>query len=232
MADTVWTKEQELAITLTGNNMLVSAAAGTGKTSVLVERVIRRVLSPTDPLDLERLLVVTFTEKAATEMKERIRASLEEAVRDSGGDSRMVRQLALLDRAQISTIHAFCLRILRRYFFIVNLDPAFKVLDANEAELLRLDALTELFEDLYDDPARYGDIFRSLVERYGGRSVDEGLQSTVLRLHGFARSQPSVTGFLDSARKRSDGRDLRWLAGLASRALQDLRRARDLVEEA
>ena len=232
MADTLWTKEQEAAITLTGNNMLVSAAAGAGKTSVLVERIIRKVLSPRDPLDLERLLVVTFTEKAASEMKERIRSSLEAAVRKSPGDTRIERQLALLDRAQISTIHAFCLRVLRRYYFRVNLDPSFKVLDANEAELIRMEALEELFEDLYDDPSPYGDLFRSLVERFGGRAVDEGLQSTALRLHEFVRSQPSVTEFFQLAKKRASGHDLIWLTCLASRALQDIRRAKALVEEA
>lgn len=232
MADTRWTGEQELAITLTGNNMLVSAAAGAGKTSVLVERIIRKVLSPRDPLDLERLLAMTFTEKAASEMKERIRSSLEQALRDSPGDPRIERQLALLDRAQISTIHAFCLRILKRYYFRVNLDPSFRVLDANEAELLRVETLEELFEDLYDDPTSHGDVFRSLVERFGGRAVDEGFQSTVLKLHEFVRSQPSVTGFFQLAKKRASGEDLVWLTCLASRALRDIRRARALVEEA
>jgi ATP-dependent helicase/nuclease subunit A len=232
VADTLWTKEQELAITLAGNNMLVSAAAGAGKTSVLVERVIRKVLSPKDPLDLGRLLVVTFTEKAASEMKERIRSSLEEALRKSPGDPRIGRQLALLDRAQISTIHAFCLRILRRYYFRVNLDPSFRVLDANEAELIRMEAVEELFEDLYDEPSPYGDAFRSLVERFGGRAVDEGFQFTVLRLHEFVRAQPSMADFFRLVKERASGEDLVWLTCLASRALRDLKRAKALVEEA
>lgn len=232
MADTLWTKEQEMAITLTGNNMLVSAAAGAGKTSVLVERIIRKVLAPQEPLDLGRLLVVTFTEKAASEMKERIRFSLEEAVRKSPGDLRIARQLALLDRAQISTIHAFCLRMLRRYYFRVNLDPSFRVLDANEAELIRIETVEELFEDLYDDPSPYGDIFRSLVERFGGRAVDEGFQSLVLRLHEFVRTQPSMTEFFHLTKKRASGEDLVWLTCLASRAIRDIKRAKALVEEA
>lgn len=232
MADAVWTKEQELAITFSGKNVLVSAAAGAGKTSVLVERIIRRVLSLEDPLDLGRLLVVTFTEKAAAEMKERIRSALEEALRKAPENPRVRYQLALLDRAQISTIHSFCLRVLRRYYFKVNLDPSFRVLDENEAELMRTETLDGLFEDLYDDPSQRGEVFRSLVASFGGKAFDEGFKSTVLRLHSFALTLPSMGGFLQMARERATGRDLTWLPPLARRALKDVRRAKALVQEA
>ena len=127
--------------------MLVSAAAGAGKTSVLVEKVIEQVLSKEEPCDIERLLVVTFTEKAALEMKERIRSALQRARDKSPDDARISRQLSLLERAQISTIHSFCLAMVRRYFYRVDLDPGFRVLDSNEAELLRYEALEMCIRD-------------------------------------------------------------------------------------
>lgn len=231
MGNGTWTGDQLKAISLRGNNILVSAAAGAGKTSVLVERVLRQVTSPDNPLDLERLLVVTFTEKAAAEMKQRVRAALEAAASESKNPG-MRRQLALLDRAQISTIHAFCLRVLRRYFYKVDLDPAFRVLDADEAELLRLDAAAELFEDLYDDETSRGEVFRALVERYGGKGIDEGLQSALLRLHDFARTQPSTEEFLRNAGSKARGADMAWLTCLVASAQSDVERALELAAEA
>lgn len=193
-----FTKEQELAIGAGGTHVLVSASAGTGKTAVLVERVIRMVTRPQDPVDLERILVLTFTEKAAEEMKGRIRKALEAKVRESPGDDKVLRQLSSVERAQISTVHAFCLRMLKRYFYRVDLDPAFGVLDAGEAELLRGEALEELFEDAYKSG---GQLFRDLVDRYGGYRVDEGLGEICLGVHDFATTQPSFSDYLADLRR-------------------------------
>ncbi len=238
MASSRWTPEQEQAIALRGCDILVSAAAGAGKTSVLVERVIRQVLDPERPLDLERLLAVTFTEKAAAEMKQRIRASLEDAFAKSPGDLRIGRQISLLDRAQISTIHAFCLHVVRRYFYKAGLDPSFRVLDENEAELLRQDALSELFEALYQDEGDKGQAFQDLVDRYGGAGVDQGLQATVLRLHDFARTQASMDGWLDSTVKdpgETGGSGVwgsPWMKCILLRAAKDLERALSYAKQA
>ncbi|MGE5579169.1 MAG: UvrD-helicase domain-containing protein [Bacillota bacterium] len=238
MPETRWTPLQELAITLDGCNILVSAAAGAGKTSVLVERLTRRLLDPVSPLDLERLLAVTFTEKAAAEMKLRIRASLLDASQKSPGDARIERQLLVLDRAQISTIHSFCLSVIRRYFYKVGLDPRFRVLDENESELLRQDALSEMMEALYDDGGDSGDAFRSLVDRYGGRGTDEGLQAVLLRLHDFARTQSSMDGWLDDAIRQAelpDGASVwetSWMKSILARAVRDLGRALSFAEQA
>ncbi len=199
VAETRWTPMQRMAIELRGCDILVSAAAGAGKTSVLVERLIRRILDPDHPLDLGRLLAVTFTEKAAAEMKQRIRASLNKAQEESPGDARVQNQIKMLELAQISTIHAFCLSIARKYFYKAGLDPTFRVLDDNEAELLRQDALADLFEEMYADEGGLGDSFRALVDRYGGKGVDEGLQDTLLRLHDFARTQASMDEWLAGA---------------------------------
>jgi len=190
-----WTAEQRLAIETRGTNLLVSASAGTGKTAVLVERVIRLVTGD-PPADIERFLVVTFTEKAAQEMKARIRAALEKKIAESGEDTPLRRQLDLLERAQISTIHAFCLRILRRFFHQVDLDPSFRVLDTGEADLLKQDAIDEVFEEMY----QASDLFHDLVDMFGGRGVDEGLKATVARLYDFARTQPSMEAWLEEAR--------------------------------
>ncbi len=125
-----WTSEQRLAIEVGGKNMLVSAAAGTGKTAVLVERIIRHVLSEDEPCDIERLLVVTFTEKAALEVKDRVRTALREANDSRPSDDRIKRQLSLMDRAQISTIHAFCWELISgfnddiRAWLQVQLEPS------------------------------------------------------------------------------------------------------------
>lgn len=194
-----WTSEQRLAIEVGGKNMLVSAAAGTGKTAVLVERIIRHVLSEDEPCDIERLLVVTFTEKAALEVKDRVRTALREANDSRPSDDRIKRQLSLMDRAQISTIHAFCLSVVKRYFYLVDLDPTFRVLDSNEAELLRLEALDEVFERWYQNESREYETFVNLVEMYGGSGVDEDLKDTVLRLYDFCKTQPSAHEWLEEA---------------------------------
>lgn len=144
-----FTGEQERAITMRPKNLLVSAAAGSGKTAVLVERVLRRLVDRESPLDVDEILVVTFTEAAAEEMKSRIRKALEEHVSRHPGDDRLRRQLLLLDRADISTLHSFCLRTIRQYFHRLGLDPAFVVLDEHEAELIKADVVEELLEDRY-----------------------------------------------------------------------------------
>ncbi len=245
-----WTAEQRLAIETRGTNLLVSASAGTGKTAVLVERVIGLVTGD-PPVDIERFLVVTFTEKAAQEMKARVRAALEKKIAESSEDTPLRRQLDLLEKAQISTIHAFCLRMLRRFFHQVDLDPSFRVLDTGEADLLKQDAIDEVFEDMY----QASDVFHDLVDMYGGRGVDEGLKATVARLYDFASTQPSMDGWLEEARTKVHsaacvssesgngsadvGPDPRgsvwrlpWTRSLLKSAVRDLDRALQLAQEA
>ncbi len=242
-----WTAEQTLAIETRGTNLLVSASAGTGKTAVLVERVISLVTGD-PPVDIERFLVVTFTEKAAQEMKARVRAALEKKTAENPDDRALKRQLDLLEKAHISTIHAFCLRVLRRFFHQVDLDPSFRVLDTGEADLLKQDAIDEVFEDMYQT----SDVFHDLVDMYGGRGVDEGLKATVTRLYDFASTQPSMDRWLNEARSKVDnvagryggsgkgngsGADgsvwrLPWTRSLLKSAVRDLNRALQLAQEA
>lgn len=189
MSATVWTKEQLEAITQSGCNLLVAAAAGAGKTAVLVERIIRKITDADDPMDIDSLLVVTFTNAAAAEMRERIGAALENALDANPQSEHLQRQLALLDKASITTLHSFCLNVVKSNFHALELDPAFRIADETETALMKLDILEELFEEKYEDASTGNDFYR-LVECYGGGKSDQGLQDMVLSLFEFIQSHP------------------------------------------
>lgn len=182
-----WTKEQESAITCTGCNILVSAAAGSGKTAVLVERLIRRILDPQIPVDVDQLLVVTFTNAAAAEMRERIRLALEKELSLHPSSQRLSLQLALLNRARITTLHSFCLEVLKQHFYLLDLDPGFRIADETEAALLRMDVLEEMLESMYLEEH---EDFSHLADVYGGERGDGPLLDLIQRLYDFARSNP------------------------------------------
>ena len=141
-----WTEDQKKVIELRNRNILVSAAAGSGKTAVLVERIIQRLLDERDPLDVDRLLIVTFTEAAAAEMKERIRDAIENALEDTPGNVHLQRQATLIHSARITTIHSFCLSVIREHFHAINLDPGFRIAEEGELKLLRQDVLEVMLE--------------------------------------------------------------------------------------
>jgi ATP-dependent helicase/nuclease subunit A len=190
-----WTQEQLDAMTTTGCNLLVSAAAGAGKTAVLVERIILLLCDRENPIDIDHLLVVTFTEAAAAEMRERIGLALDKEIRQSGRVG-LSRQLSLLNGAPISTLHSFCLDVIRRYFYLLDLDPAFRVADEREATMLQQDVLDDLLEEALsdDDP-----LMLALAARFGGKRGDEGLGRQILRLYRFAWSNPDPGRWLDRA---------------------------------
>ncbi|HEY3368143.1 MAG TPA: UvrD-helicase domain-containing protein [Symbiobacteriaceae bacterium] len=237
MSDPKWTPEQEQAITAGGTNILVAAAAGAGKTATLVERVIRRLAGP-DPMDVDELLVVTFTEAAATEMRERIGQALQKALAEKPEDARLQRQLALLGRAAISTLHSFCLGLLRQYFYRLGLDPALQVMNEHEALLLRREVLDDLFSRRFDAEGEQEGPFYALVDRYGGGRDDEGLKQLVLQLYDYAQSLPWPDLWLEQAADRFDvpsGTPLEqtiWWAPLAARVRLDLTQAAAALAEA
>lgn len=143
-----WTKEQQAAIDARGSNLLVAAAAGSGKTAVLVERIIQIILK--DRIDIDKLLIVTFTNAAAGEMRERIAgAIMEEMEKKTDQEEHLRRQINLLNRASITTIHSFCIDVVRRHFHIIDVDPGFRIGDVTETSIMRLEALEELFEEEY-----------------------------------------------------------------------------------
>ncbi|PRR75100.1 helicase-exonuclease AddAB subunit AddA [Neomoorella humiferrea] len=183
-----WTDEQLNAINTRRGNLLVAAAAGAGKTAVLVERIIRRLTDPVAPISLENLLVVTFTEAAAAEMRQRIGAALEGAAARRPDDENLRRQLLLLNRAHISTIHSFCLWVLRTYFYRLDLDPAFKVMDPAEADLLQLEVMDQVLEECFTAEPEGGPI-TELADSLGGRG-DANLVDLVLKVWRFTRSLP------------------------------------------
>jgi ATP-dependent helicase/nuclease subunit A len=186
-----WTKEQHAAIYERGTNLLVAAGAGAGKTAVLVERIIGYIIN--DRVNIDELLVVTFTNAAAAEMRERIGATLAARLKDDPGDEHLTRQLALLGRATIMTIHSFCLEVLRQHFYLLDLDPAFRIADEHEAAMLKADVLEALMEQHYTDP---DEPFLTLVEGFGGRHDDAGLFDLVLRLAEVAQSNPDPEEWL------------------------------------
>ncbi|MBB6678750.1 UvrD-helicase domain-containing protein [Cohnella lubricantis] len=188
-AGSKWTDEQWAAIAAEGTNILVAAAAGSGKTAVLVERIISRIADEERPLDVDALLVATFTKAAAAEMKERIRIALEDELEKRPDSAHLRRQLALLPRASITTLHSFCMEVIEKYAPLIGLDPGFRIANETEAELLRMDTLDALFEERYEAEGEQGTL-AGLADRFGGERSDEPLHRLVLELHDFAGSHP------------------------------------------
>lgn len=139
-----WTDDQRKVIELRDRNILVSAAAGSGKTAVLVERIIKIITDKEHPVDIDRLLIVTFTNAAAAEMRERIGNALENALKEQPDDEHLQRQLSLLHNAQITTIDSFCLYVIRNHFHEIDLEPNFRIGDEGELKLLKEDVLAKV----------------------------------------------------------------------------------------
>lgn len=194
-----WTDEQYEAIVSDGSNILVAAAAGSGKTAVLVERIIRKVASNTD---VDRLLVATFTHAAAAEMKDRLKIALEKKLEEEPDSDHLRKQLALMGKSSITTLHSFCMEVIRKYYSLIDLDPGFRIANETEIELIRADVMNELFEQRYSgvDGAGGGD-FLKLVNSYGGEKGDDPLFQLVERLYLFSRSHPWPAQWLNDTLK-------------------------------
>ncbi len=185
--ETKWTDEQLLAIETRGKNLLVAAAAGSGKTAVLVERIIKIITDDNNPVDIDKLLVVTFTNAAASEMRERIGDAISKKLEEMPDSKTLQRQLALLNKSNITTIHSFCLDIIKNNFHLIDLDPGFRIGDETECTLIKQDVLIELFEDKYD---KEDEGFLNLIEAYCTNRDDERLKEIVLKLYNFSMSGP------------------------------------------
>ena len=146
-----FTKEQQQVIELRNRNILVSAAAGSGKTAVLVERIITRLTKDENPLNVDELLIVTFTEAAASEMKERIHGAIEKALEREPDNLHLQRQATLIHQANITTIHKFCLSVIRDFFHTIDLDPGFRVGEEGELKLLKKDVAESVLEAAYEE---------------------------------------------------------------------------------
>ena len=193
MADKKWNEQQLQAINSFGGNLLVSAAAGSGKTAVLVERVAKMLTDEQNPVDADLLLIVTFTNLAAAEMKARINAKLSSLASQNPQDARLQRQLLLMERAHIGTIHSFCLDIIRENFSVIGLAPDCRIADEDEASDIASAALEETIEKYYAEGSA---VFAELAETLGGGRNDSGLGESVLTLYNFIRALPHYDDWL------------------------------------
>lgn len=195
-ADVTWTDDQWKAIMAKGQDILVAAAAGSGKTAVLVERIINKIVSEEDSINVDELLVVTFTNASAAEMRHRIGEALDKAINANPKSVHLRKQLSLLNKASISTLHSFCLEMVRKYYYLLDIDPSFRIADDTEAQLLRDEVLEDLFEEEYGREGN--DAFFSLVDTFTNDRSDTALQDIIRDLYDFARSNPSPDEYLDS----------------------------------
>lgn len=187
MSEVKWTKEQRQVIDSRNTNLLVSAAAGSGKTAVLIERIIELVLDEKNPIDINKLLVVTFTKLAASEMRERVSKAIEKKLEENPENEHLQKQLLLLSGADITTIDSFCKDVLISYAHLVNLDSNIKVIDPSENEVLAKEVMEELFEELYENN---DESFLRLVNWYAKKNTDEGLLQLLLNVNNFVNSHP------------------------------------------
>ncbi|MDE1548786.1 helicase-exonuclease AddAB subunit AddA [Jeotgalibaca caeni] len=189
-----FTDDQWQAIHQSGDNILVAASAGSGKTTVLVQRIIEKIKNG---VHVDELLVVTFTESAASEMKERIQTAIQDAINTAVTEEQyrhLLRQTTLLPQANISTIHAFCLKVIQRFFYLIEIDPVFRMMgDAIEIDMLKEDVWEDLKETLYGEP---GTFFKSLAKAYSGDRNDEGLKDLIFSLYNFSRANPEPVQWL------------------------------------
>lgn len=182
-----WTREQQQVIDLRERNILVSAAAGSGKTAVLVERIIKRITEGEHPVDIDRLLIVTFTNAAAAEMRERISAAIEKALMEQPENEHLQRQLTLIHNAQITTIDSFCLYVIRNHFHEIDLEPNFRIGDEGELKLMREDVLKEVLLLNYEECRPE---FTAFMEGYAAGRSDAKAGEMILALYEFSRSYP------------------------------------------
>lgn len=193
-----WTANQQKVIDLRRRNILVSAAAGSGKTAVLVERIINMITDKTHPVDIDRLLIVTFTNAAAAEMRERISAAIEKALEEKEADEHLERQLTLLHNAQITTIDSFCLYVVRNHFYEIDIEPNFRIGDEGELKLLREDVLKQVLDAHYENPDKE---FSAFMEGYASGKSDAAATEMILELYNFSRSYPWPKQWLASCKK-------------------------------
>lgn len=180
-----WTSDQLEAIESKGKNILVAAAAGSGKTAVLVERIIQKIIKQN--IDIDKLLVVTFTNAAASEIRQRILEAIYSKLEEEPENENLQRQIILLNKSNISTIHSFCLSVIKNNFFEIGISPDFRIGDTSELELLKLETIDDVFEELYEASDSN---FIKLTEIYTGYRGDENLKELVLKIYKFIQSSP------------------------------------------
>jgi len=182
-----WTPQQQKAIIETKRNVLLTAAAGSGKTAVLSHRCVHLLTDAPDPIGIDEMLVLTFTDAAANEMKHRIAMTLHEKVAGDVTNFEMQKQLALLDRASISTIHGFCASVLREFFYLANVDPAFELFDASESLMCKRSIAGAILESYYEtaNDSSFKNDFSRFIYSYNASVKDANVSELIIRLHQF-----------------------------------------------
>ena len=198
-----WTNEQKQAIYEKGSNILVAAAAGSGKTAVLVERIINKIVN--ENIDIDKLLVVTFTNAAASEMRERILIAIDKRLEDSAinekEEAKLQRQITLLNKASICTIDAFCLDVIKNNFYELDISPNFRIADTAEIELLKQETLEELFEEKYEQEDKD---FINLIHTFTTYRDDTPLKEIILKIYNQIQSNPFPEKWLEEQVEKFD----------------------------
>ena len=193
-----WTTKQKQVIEARNRSLLVSAAAGSGKTAVLVERIVQLISEGENPPDIDRLLVMTFTNAAAAEMRERISQAIEKKLAENPESLHLQAQAALVPYAQITTIDSFCLNLIRSHFNLLDVDPAFRIGDEGELILMRADVLEAMLEEYYEreDPE-----FQQFVDTYATGKSDGGIEDYIMQVYTFAQSNPFPNEWMEDCRE-------------------------------
>jgi len=192
MSNVKWTNEQLQAIEKTGNNILVAAAAGSGKTAVLVERIINKIINK--KVNIDEILVVTFTNAAASEMRERILEAIYKRIEEDPKNTHLQKQINLIGRASICTIDSFCLDVVKNNFYEIDISPNFRIADNSELELIKQEILEELFDKKYEEEDKK---FLKLLETYTTYSSDDPLKELILNIYNFIQSHPFPNEWLE-----------------------------------
>ena len=227
MMKTQWTKEQQQVIDLRRRNILVSAAAGSGKTAVLVERILTMITEGNAPLDIDELLVVTFTRAAAGEMKERLLQVIEERLMQEPENTHLQKQTTFIHNAQINTIDGFCAYVIKNYFHLIDLDPGYRTADEGELKLLKADVVQDVVEEAYSKKTAE---FLTFVEWFATGKSDDGIDELILRLYDYACSHPWPKEWLQACVDTYQGEEVSWQELLWKDVAVNLQEADELAQ--
>ena len=230
-----WTEEQQKVIDTRNCNILVSAAAGSGKTAVLVERIIQRITDKNNPVDIDELLIVTFTRAAAGEMKERIRQAIEKKLEENPEDEHLQRQSTLVHHALITTIDSFCAYIVKNYFHLIDLDPSFRMGDEGEMRLLQADVADAVLETAYTEEAPS---FLAFSDGFAGGKTDKKIPEMIIKLYSFSMSYPYPEEWLLNCRKAYEIKSIEelenadWMKLIKNEVKQEIKEVSMLLKQA
>lgn len=233
--DATWTDEQWQAIWAKGQDMLVSAAAGSGKTAVLINRMIEKVLDEKEPVSVDELLVVTFTNASAAEMRHRMFTALEKAVAENPDSQHLRKQMRLINKAQISTLHSFCLQVVKQYAYLLEIDPGFRIANETEAALLRDDVLEAVLESAYE--GEHAEAVYRLADSFTSDRNDQAMEVLLSKLYDYSRVHPEPDRWLEqvpalyAVPAGATVDDLPFIAGLKMTIRHALEEALNLADE-